>query len=249
MSVESVTLLIRAIANDMIFTQAGEVLTDNANFMFPLLNDALNWFENECNNHGVDTFTKETFLNGLTPTPTPDDPATQVDVSDTGYYDGQANHAQPQLPTDLLNPIFLWERQSGSTEDFLPMQEVPDGLPSTTPCDRFRMWEWREDGLYMPGATQENNLRLRYKGSHAQLVTPNDTLYFRGATGPMAYKVASVYLMSKQPETAAQYASEAAGRLNQILTRNARMKQRESVSRIRYGSSGNSRNFIPPRNS
>lgn len=40
-SVESVTLLIRAIANDMIYSQAGEILVDSANFMFPLLNDSL----------------------------------------------------------------------------------------------------------------------------------------------------------------------------------------------------------------
>lgn len=40
-SLETVTLLIRAIANDMIFSQAGEILTDNANFLLPLLNDAL----------------------------------------------------------------------------------------------------------------------------------------------------------------------------------------------------------------
>ena len=40
-SMETVTLLIRAIANDMIYSQAGEILTDEANFMLPLLNDAL----------------------------------------------------------------------------------------------------------------------------------------------------------------------------------------------------------------
>lgn len=250
---ETVTNLIRAIANDMIYSSAGEILTDTANFMLPLLNDALEWFTNEVNNHGVDTFTKETLLTPLTATtnPNPTDPALQTSISDTGYFDGYAMLIGPQLqlPPDLLNPIFLWERKTGSTDNFVPMAEKADGLPSVTPGDRFKMWDWRQDGIYMPACVQSNDIRLRYKGSLASFVSTDDTLYFRGACGPIAYKMVSTFLISKNPESAQMAASEALLRIGQIATRNSRQKQREGITRRSYGYSNGRTNFFPPRNS
>lgn len=249
-SVESITNLIRAISNDMIYTQAGEILTDSANFMFPLLNDSLEWFQNEVNNHGVTTFEKETFLTGITPAAfvPANDPGQQVNVSDTGYFDGTLSHISPQLPVDLLQPLKMWERQSLTAESWVPMGMRLDGLSSQTPSSRFGQWEWRQDALNMPGAVQTNDLRLRYMSSHAVLVTPMDTLYFRGAVGAIAYKTVSTYLASKNTEQAAAAQSEAKIRLGQITLRSSRMKQRANVSRQSYGSSRSSSTFRPPHN-
>ena len=244
---ESVTTLIRALANDMIFSKAGEILTDTSNFLFPLLNDALEFFENEVNNHGVATFTKETVLSPILAIAVVD-PGVQVFVSDVGYFDGVLFHALPTVPSDLSVPLFLWERQTGSTEEWAPMQEIPDGLPSVVQSQRLAMWEWREDQLNMPGASQSNDLRLRYTGTHAPFVTVNDTLYFRGATGAVAYYMVSSYLASKNPEAAALAEGRSKERISQICTRSARMKQRESITRISYGSPSGRRVFIPPRN-
>ena len=247
-SLESVTNLIRAICNDMIYSQAGEIITDTSNYMFPLLNDSLEWFQNEVNNHGVTTFEKETFLTGVTPAAfvPANDPGQQVNISDTGYFDGTLNHLSPQLPVDLLEPTRLWERQTGTTEAWIPVSNRPDGLPSQTPTSRFAMWEWRQDAINLPGAVQSNDLRLRYVGSHAVLVTPMDTLYFRGATGAMAYKTVATYLASKNPEAATEAMKEATLRLSQITTRSTRMKQRQSNSRRSYGSYRSTNRFVPP---
>ncbi|MBU6231677.1 hypothetical protein KGP36_03330 [Patescibacteria group bacterium] len=247
-TLETVTTLIRAIANDMLFSSAGEILTDSAAFMLPLLNDALEWFTEECNNHGVGTFVKETVLTPLTATPDVSDPATQVSVSDTGYNDGAGMHLAPQLPTDLLVPLFLWERQTAELEDWVEMTERPDGLPSVLPGLRFRIWEWRTDALYMPGATQSNDVRLRYTSTLPQFSSVNDTLYFRGATGCLAYYMVSSYLSSKNPDAAKMAESRAAERLNQIVTRSSRMKQREAISRRSYGNPRGGPSFVPPRN-
>lgn len=247
MTLETAANLIRAITNDMIFAQAGEVLTDNSNILFPLLNDALEWFENEVNNHGVNTFTKESVLTPVTAIGVLD-PGIQVNISDTGYFDGLVNHALPQLPTDLLAPLFLWERQTGSKEDWQEMRPRPDGLPSVNQNQRLGIWEWRADALYMPGATQSNDLRLRYEGTHASFATTNDAVLFRGGIGPISWKVVSVYLASKNPEASTLAGAEAKQRVSQIATRNARMKQRESITRIGYGNQRRSSNFTPPHN-
>lgn len=246
-SVESVTNLIRAVANDMLFSQAGEILTDTSNLMMPLLNDALGYFVAEINNHSDETFRKETILTSVTAAGTTD-PGVQVNISDTGYFDGSISHAQPQVPVDLDVPIFLWERQTGSSENWVEMVEIPDGLPSTPQSSRLRMWEWRQDGLYMPGATQSNDLRLRYSGTHPLFVSANDTLLFRGATGAIAYKMVSVYLASKNPQASTLADGEAKVRIAQICTRSARMKQREAITRISYGNPRGGRIYQPPRN-
>jgi len=249
-SMETVTLLIRSIANDTIFSQSGEILTDNANFMLPLLNDSLDWFQSECANHGIGTFTKETIITPLSVTQVPTDPGVQVNISDSGYWDGVLLNTNPQqfVPPDLLVPLFLWERQTSTNEDWIEMVERPDGLPSVMPSSRFRIWEWRQDALNMPGALQSNDIRLRYTGSLAQFVSAQDTLYFRGATGAIAYYMVSSYLMSKNPQAATQAESRATERLNQIATRSARMKQREPITRRSYGNPSGGSSFIPPRN-
>jgi len=236
------------LANDAIFSSAGEILTDTGTLLFPLLNDSLEWMTNELANHGVDTYTKETPLLNVTPIAVLD-PGVQVDISDTGYFDGVLNHAQPQVPTDLLVPIRLWERQSGSTEWWQPMNETLDGLPSGPQGPRLKVWEWRQDGLYMMGATQTNDLRLRYKSNSATLATPQDQLMFRGATGTIAYKVVHAYLISKNPDAANLAMAEADKRLGQLTTRNARMKQRVPVTRQSYGMPRRRNYFQPPRNS
>jgi hypothetical protein len=219
-------------------------------FSYLCLTTVFEWFTNECNNHGISTFTKETLITPLTPTQLPVDPGAQVYFSDSGYFDGVALNTLPQqfIPPDLLVPLFLWERQTGSTEDWVEMVERPDGLPSALPSLRLRIWEWRQDGIHMPGATQSNDVRLRYTGSLAQFVSVNDTLYFRGATGAIAYYMVSSYLMSKNPQAATQAESRANERLNQIATRSARMKQREPITRRSYGNPSGGNSFVPPRN-
>lgn len=231
----------------MIFSQAGEILTDTANFNFVLLNDAMEWFANECLNHGIDTFTIETVLAAVTAIAVVD-PGQQVNISDSGYFDGLTNHLLPQLPSDLLVPDFLWERQTGSTNEWAPMRERLGGLPSIPQGTVLGFWEWRQDAIYLLGATQSNDIRIRYKGRLPYLATENDSLLFRGACGPIAYKMASIYLVSKNPDAAKLLSDEANMRVSQLTTRNARMKQHTPVFRRSYGSQVRSTTWRPPHN-
>lgn len=246
-NMQTVMNLIRALANDMIYSQAGEILTDTAFFTLPLINDALEWFQNEISNHGDASFTKETYLSGVTVVGV-NDPGVQVNISDTGYFDGVVAAATPQLPPDLLQPLMMWERLSGSIDIWDEMRQCLDGLPSISQGQLLGMWEWRQDAIYMPGATQAQELRLRYDGAQAAFATAQDTLYYRGATGAIAYKMLSSYMASRNPDLAKMANGEAYSRLSQLITRNSRMQQRAPVTRGSYGGSGGGTPWFPPRN-
>src|SRR5690242_19090780 len=93
-TVEQVTDLARAIVNDMIIDHTGEVLTDAAPFTFPLLNEAASYMEGELILRGVTTFVKETVLTPVLAIAVTD-PGVQVNISETGYFDGLSQHANP----------------------------------------------------------------------------------------------------------------------------------------------------------
>src|SRR5579871_3005747 len=205
-TVESVTNLARALVNDMMVNTAGEILTDTAPFTFPMLNTAARYFTRKLRNRGFLTFVKETVLTPITPIAVAD-PGTQVNISDTGYFNGVTNVKPPQLPTDMTEPVNLWERQTGSVAQWEFMTEMPDGLPSIVQTIRLGMWEWRQDAIWMPGATESRDLRLRYNAEGATFVTPSDSLLVRDSTDALANLLAAVFVNSRSPQMAASFSS------------------------------------------
>lgn len=69
------------------------------------------------------------------------------------------------LPQGMIRPYKLWERAftAGANPVVLTeMDEVINGLPSVPKQTWNRQWEWRDDTLYMPGATVATDIRVRY---------------------------------------------------------------------------------------
>jgi len=92
------------------------------------------------------------------------DPALQASITFSGYNNGSAPSAAPILPQNLLRPYKLWERASGLTPPaiFTQMDEVFGGLPPASKGPWNRSWEWRVDGVYLPGAKLLTDIRMRY---------------------------------------------------------------------------------------
>lgn len=66
------------------------------------------------------------------------------------------------LPTDLIYPIELGERASGSTtEEYQHMVET-EWEPSSKPSVNLNVWTWREEALWFVGATTDRQLLIRY---------------------------------------------------------------------------------------
>lgn len=233
----------------MLTSSGGEILTDSAPFTFPLLNMAADYLTKKLTSNGYKTFVFETLLTPVTPCNFPNlglggaDPGQQVNISDVGYFDGSEQHYPPALPSNLMVPLRLWERQTGTQEYWHPMEEVTDGLPSVSQGERLGMWEWRTEIIWMPGATQENDLRLRYEADAVQFATVNDSVEIRGSQSALANYLAAVFVNSRNPQAAASFSAAGDDFTEMIIRENTHALQRKTVTRKSYGLRGRGRAF------
>jgi hypothetical protein len=240
-SVEGVFQVARARINDMLTSTAGEVLTDSAPFTFVMLNEAAFHFQNKLSNNGVNTFEKETLLTPITACNFPNlglgnaDAGQTVNVSDVGYFDGSMQNYPPQLPPDLISPMKLWERQTGQTEAWLYMEQAVAGLPNVAQGQRLRYWEWVTEMIVMRGASQTNDIRLRYLANSALFATPADTIHVRGSQYAIGCYLAAIFINSRDPEAAASFEIAGDTHTMQIVNQNTRARQHRTITRRSYG--------------
>lgn len=157
--------LARSFVNDMypgIAGVNGRILTNAAPFTIPYVNEALRQVNRKLRNEGVTYPIKDNvILNNLTPVPV-NDTSIQVFVGFDGYFDGVTMHATPLLPSDLMQPLQVWEQTVGSNLPFTLMGQPEAGLTPQFQGAWLSQWEWRQYRIYMPGSNQAKNLRLRY---------------------------------------------------------------------------------------
>ena len=178
-SLSGIANYVRALIND---SQAGatgtsgegQIFTNDPSvspFVQPLINASIREVYRELRNIGAPTLIKDNvIISGLTPVFGANglgvpDPAVQVYLSYTGYYDGNTINNNLVLPSDLLYPTEVWERQTMASNNsfaFRKVHQPQDGMPSRCQFPAFGQWEWREDKIWFVGATQTNDIRLRY---------------------------------------------------------------------------------------
>jgi len=72
---------------------------------------------------------------------------------------------------------------------------------------RWSGWEWRTDGVYFIGATQDNQIRMRYNSAYPDLTGPNDVVLIRGAQEAIAYPTAGLAGLARGAPLAEQWNS------------------------------------------
>ncbi|HUJ40844.1 MAG TPA: hypothetical protein VLW54_09880 [Candidatus Acidoferrales bacterium] len=222
--------LVRSLLDDAAVS-TGDVFTDSV--LIPFVNSAYHQVQFEMANSGIETFVKDNVVLTV-PAVTGVDPSIQVVCNDT-QNQMTTVAPTPQLPTDMLVPVRLWERQTGSSEPFLPMYQRKDGLPSETQQERLRYWEWRTDGIIFLGATQSNDIRLRYESVLPDVAQGSDTLQLRGAQDAIAFYAAALAAQSRGSPFAGQLASAGDQALRKILVRGTRRQQHSMHRRRPYG--------------
>lgn len=222
--------LARAIVNDMLRSSAGQTLSNTKPYTIEYLNAAVEDCQEYLANNGVTSNIKDdVILSPLTPVQNVN-PGVQVYVSVEGYFDGSVMHSTPALPPDMILPLRLWERQTGSGQTFQPMNQPEDGLPSVQQGTFFSMWEWREDKIALFGATQSRDLRVRYEA--ALLPIKNDAdltkaiIKIRGGKRAVAFAVAEYFAAARGAPQQTWANQQKTARLDELVNRQVRKDQR-----------------------
>lgn len=141
---------------------AADIMTIQQPFAQQCFNNAWRKMQNYLADKGLVRFYDEILIEGLPPT-VATDPAVQVYIDWSGYFDGSTVDTDYVLPNNLIMPVVIWERQNGTNAMFVgPMEKMLDGIPSIPQRPFNCLWEWRIDRVYMPGATFTTDLKIRY---------------------------------------------------------------------------------------
>ena len=90
-------------------------------------------------------------------------PATQVSIQYVGYFDGLEYDPNLLLPGDLILPLEVWWRQSGTNNPFREVPQATGPLRSRYQTIHPGQWEYRQDGIWLNGSLVPIDLRFRYE--------------------------------------------------------------------------------------
>jgi len=214
--------LVRALLNDA----AGNLFTDTV--LLPYANSAYRKVQRALGNIQSGTFLSDDVLL-VVPAVAAADPSLQVSITD-------ATTPPNQLPTDLLVPLKLWERANGSADDFVEMTDLTNhgGLPSQPQDVNLEYWEWRADGLYFIGATQDVQIRLRYQKCYPDFVDATSPVLIRNAQEAIAYFTAAMASAARGAPQAARWDAAGVDALEDLLTRATQREQYSGHRRRPY---------------
>jgi len=215
-----ITALARALLNDA----AGNLFTDGV--LIPYLNAAYRKVQRALANVGVSAFVTDN-VTVIVPAVTAADASLQVSISD-------ATAPPNQLPTDLLRPVRLWERASGSSDNFVEMTDLTDhgGLPSRPQGATLGLWEWRADGIYFLGATQDTQVRIRYQKALPDLADATSNVLIRNAQECLAYWTAAMASMARGSPLADKWDAAGDDALEDLIS-GATRREQQTVRRRR----------------
>ncbi len=215
-----ITSLIRSLLND----SQGNLFTDSV--LMPYANAAYRSVQRALGNAGAGGFLTDNLLI-IVPALAAVDPSVQVSITD-------ATPPPNQLPTDLLAPAKIWERPSGSSQEFIEMVDLTrhGGLPSRPQGVTLSVWEWRGDGIYFLGATRDTQIRVRYLKAFPDLADATSPVLVRNAQEAIAYSAAAMAAWARGSPLAEKW-DDAAVDATEDLVRAAVRREQHSARRRR----------------
>ena len=165
----------------------GQVLVDNLAISVTLgnlFNSALRWLTREMRISENPTLIRDNYIllnmpvvNGPQGSAVPD-PTVQVNLFFQGFFDGTQWWPNWVLPQDCIKVDEVQERQTNSNGAFFPMSQPGRSLAGINQGVLNGEWEWRQDGIWMRGTTQNADLRLRYQMRLPDIYQPSVDLNY-----------------------------------------------------------------------
>ena len=214
-----ITSLVRSLLNDA----QGNLFTDAV--LLPYANSAYRKVQRALGNAGAGGFLSDDALLVVIAVDALD-ASLQVSITD-------ATAPPNQLPTDLLLPLKIWERPNGSSDDFAEMVDLTrhGGLPSRVQDVNLSIWEWRSDGIYFLGATQDTQIRLRYLKAYPDLTDATSPVLIRNSQEAVAYATAALAGWSRGSPLSERWDDAAADALEDLVIQSVRREQQSSRRR------------------
>jgi len=242
---EYVLNLARARAGDAGLTIAGNLLADNQPYTLVYLNSAIRTVQDMLMDNGVENYPQETVLFAMPATATLD-PALYSYISYAEAFDGVNPHTSPLLPQDLLIPLRMYERLNGSLGQMVEMFPSNDGLPSRPKTAWNRQWEWRDDQINLVGATQVNDMRLRYDRyipDISSLSQPQPIPIGVRCADALAWFVVAEFASPRGSVMVQDFWNRGAAAIQRIILRTTRKTQRNNNRRRSFDQIGPSNGY------
>lgn len=145
----------------------------------------------------------------------------------------------PNLPTNIVSPISLYEKDPTATDDFYDQMLQVTFLPNDSPNAFLGVWAWIGQRVLLLGATEDRQVRFQYEGYLTVPTVLTDPLGFIFAERFLGPRIASIALHSVGQTSRAMAVSRAADiNLFQVMQYNTTSDQRP-VRRRRYRSDKN----------
>jgi hypothetical protein len=240
----------RVLVNDAQGGISGQDLADDRPYTWPLLNLCYGRLANWLEDNNVESAMYAEAIIQFPPTASYSDPNAQSRLGYDGFADAAGNfYDSPTLPPDLLQPLQLWQRNTGQNIPFCEMKQQLGGLGNAwnygwsggTYGSIYGAWEFRQNSIYMlGGAYGPTDIRIRYVPSVLELKKPvagqpDPIIWFAKAGEALAYMVAAEFAEIRKAPNAESLRAKADKELEIIANRSAKRENRAQVRKRGYG--------------
>lgn len=179
---ETALNMARTRLNDAIANIGGDILTDSQPFTAAMVNAAWRNLQAFLANLGYSKYKRKFWAYAL-PAADSQDPSTNQIWSWTQFVNcSGAVFAPPDVdvfPQDMICPLKIAQRQTGTNQVFHHFQSAPDGLPEGMKRPWNWAWEWKNDAVYLPGSTFSMDFEVEYAAYDYDFAT------YQGTNGPI----------------------------------------------------------------
>ncbi len=168
-------------------------------------------------------------------------PATQVSIAYSGYFDGVQWYSDWVLPISTSKVLFLWERQTNTNTNFVPMRQAPFGLAGVQQGIRQGKWEMRQGQVWMPGSIQLTDIRMRVRITYPDNLNPANINYTTtyvpivDSTNAIVSKMLIRYAMRFAPENYQMAVAEEKRLMDKLKLEVVRQMQSQENQRAEWG--------------
>lgn len=132
-----------------------------------------------------------------------------------------SSYAAPGGPLAAMwQPLTLYERPAGASDNDWQLLRPSDNLPPLPPRPFCQIWEFRLGAIHLPPASQALDLQVRFEELFPALTDPDQPLRLTGGTHLLAYSTAALVARARGAQDLAMaYAAEAERQRQLLLMR------------------------------